>query len=64
MKATKTIRYVKGEGTVYHNTESKWFKKFCLGRKNLNNQTSSSGLKTMDSESMLQAIEENLASSI
>ena len=40
-EATKIICCEKGEGTVIH----KWFKKFRLGCKNLDNQASSSGFR-------------------
>ena len=50
---------VKGEGSVDYIIVTRSFKKFCSGCKNLDNKTSSSRLKTMKSEAMLQAIEAN-----
>ena len=35
---TKNICCAKGNGTVDHNTITRWFKKFCLACKNLDNQ--------------------------
>ena len=61
MEATKNICCVKGEGTVDYNT-TKWFKKFCLGWKNLNDQSEPGRPKTMNSEVMLQDIETNRGS--
>ena len=40
----------------------RWFKEFCSGCKNLNNQARSGKFKTVDSEAVLQAIEANLPS--
>ena len=62
-EATKNICCVKGEGTVDYNTVTRWFKKFCLGYKNCNDQVRLGRPKTMDSEDLLQAIEANLVSS-
>ena len=58
----KNIWYVKGEGAV-DCTVTRWFKKFFLGCKNLNDQAKSCMPKTVDSKTMLQAIETNLVSS-
>ena len=49
-KATKNICRAKCEGAVDHSTVTRWFKKFCLGCKNLNDQARSSRPKTMDSK--------------
>ena len=46
---TKNICCVKGEVAVDYNTETRWFKKFCIGCKNLGNQAKSGRLKTMAS---------------
>ena len=35
METTKNICYTKGEGTVDHNSITKWSNKFCMGGKNL-----------------------------
>ena len=56
MEATKNVCCIKGESAVDHNKVTRWFKKFCSGFKNLNNQAT-------DSEVMLQAIKANLMSS-
>ena len=56
-ETTKNICCAKGEGTVDHTTITRWFKKFCSGCKNLDDQTRSGRPKTVDSEAMLQAIE-------
>ena len=37
-EATKNIYCVKGESAVDHNTVNRWFKKFCSGCKNLDDQ--------------------------
>ena len=38
MKATKNISCAKSEGTIDNNTVTRWFKKFCSGYKNLDDQ--------------------------
>ena len=53
MEATQDICCVKGEGTVDGNIVTRWLKKFCTGRKNLDNLVKSGGHKTMDSETAL-----------
>ena len=58
MKVTKN-NCAKGEGTVDHCTVTRWFKKICLGYKNLNNQQRLGRLKSMDSEAVLQTIKVN-----
>ena len=60
---TRNIYWAKGEGTVDHSTVTRWLKKCCLGYKNFDNQARADRLKSMDSKSMLIAIETNLASS-
>ena len=44
-------------------TVTRWFKKFHSGCKNLNNQAKLGQFKSMDSDTMLQAIKANPASS-
>ena len=53
MKAMKNYFCVKDKGTIHFNTLSKWFEKFCLGCKNLDDQASLARLKTMDSKAVL-----------
>ena len=60
VEATKNICYTKGEGTVDFDTVYRWFKKFCLGCKNFNDQVRSGRSKTVDSK----VREANLGSSI
>ena len=60
---TKNISCMKGEDTADHSTVTKWFKKFCSGCKNLDDQSMSAKLKTMDSKAMLQANKANPVSS-
>ena len=55
MEATKNS-WEKGEGRVTHYTITRCFKKFHLGCKTPNNQETSTWLKTMDFETVLQAI--------
>ena len=62
-EAIKNICCTKGEGTVDHSTVIGWFKKFCLGCKNVNNQARSSRPKSMNFKAMTQAIEANLVRS-
>ena len=52
----------KDGSTVDRNTITRWFKKFCLACKNLNDQAKSGRPKTIDSGAFLQVIEVNLAS--
>ena len=59
--ATKNICGTKYGGTIDHNTVTRWFKKFCLGCKNLDDQTRSSRPKAMDSKAIFQAMEPNPA---
>ena len=61
--ATKNICCDKREGTVDHSTVTRWFKKYCLGCKNLDNQARLVRPQTMDSKAVLLAVEANLASS-
>ena len=63
MEATKNICCVKGEGTVDYNKVTRWFKKFCFGGKNLEDQARSDRIKSVDSDAMLPAIEVNLVRS-
>ena len=39
MEETKNICFTKCESTVHHRTLNRWFKKFCLGCKNIDDQT-------------------------
>ena len=48
--------FVVCETKVDHSTVSRWLKKFCSGCMNLNDQAKSGRPKTMDSESVLQAM--------
>ena len=50
VEATKNI-WMKSECAVDHMTVTRWFKKFCSGYKNLNDQGRSGRPKTMNSES-------------
>ena len=51
-EVTKNIGCVKGEGTVDHSTVTRWFKKFCLDSKNLDDQSRSSRPKTVNSKAV------------
>ena len=62
-EASKNIWGAKSESTVELSTVMKWFKKFSLGCKNLSYPVKSGRPKSMDSETIFQAIEENLVSS-
>ena len=53
LEAIKNICCVKGKVAVDHSSVTRWFKKFCSGCKNLNEQARSSRLKTRDSEDVL-----------
>ena len=64
MEASKNILRAKEEGAVDHSAVTRWLKKFCLGRKNIDDHARSSGPKTMDSKDILQAIEANVVSTI
>ena len=61
-EVTKNLFCVKGERADYHWTVTKWFMKFCLGCKDLDNQARSARPKTEDSETMLQDIDANQVS--
>ena len=54
---------VKDEGVVEYSTVNRWFKKFLLSCKNLDDQARSFKSKTVDSKAALKAIEANLANS-
>ena len=58
MEAIKNICCAKGEGAV----DNISFKKFCPSFKNVDNQARSGRPKTIDSDSVLPAMETNLAS--
>ena len=62
-KATENTFWAKGEGAVDYNTVTRWFKKFYLGCKNLDDQTRSGMSITVYSEVILQAIKASLTSS-
>ena len=53
---TKNICFVKVNSSLV----TRWFKKFSLVCKNLNNQAKSNRFKTMDSEIVFQATEANM----
>ena len=62
MEATKSI-CPKGEGAVDHSIETRWFKNFCSGCQNLDDQAKSGRPDTMDCKAVFQAIEANSVSS-
>ena len=62
IEVTKNIS-AKVKVTVDHCLVTRWFKKFCLVCKNLDDQAKSGRPKTVDSEAVLQPIEANLVSS-
>ena len=45
----------KGEDTIDHLEVTRWFKKFCSGFKNFNDQAMLGKFKSMDSEAILQS---------
>ena len=61
-EATKNICWAKSEGAI-DNSTVRWFKKFCLGCKNFDDQAMAGRSKTRKSKAALQAIETNLQSS-
>ena len=63
IETTKNITCVKGEGAVDHSIVTRWFKKFHLSCKNLDDQARSDRPKTQEPEAMLQALEANLMNS-
>ena len=63
-EAIKYVCFVKREGTVDHSIVTRLLKKFHLGFKNFNDQAKSARPKTVDSEAVLYAMEENQASCI
>ena len=63
IEAIKNIYCIKGEHIVDHSTLNRWFKKFYLSFRNLDDQARLGRLKTVHSKAVLQAIEVNLASS-
>ena len=64
MEATKKICCVKSEGTIDQSIIIRWFKKFCWGCKNLDDQIKSGRSKIVACEAVFQAIEVNSVSSI
>ena len=63
VEATKNICSMKREGAVDYSIVTRWFKKFCTGGKNLDDQAKSDRPKIVDSEAILQTIEANPVSS-
>ena len=61
-EASKSICCVKGENTVNYITVTRWFKNFCSGCKNLDNEAKLGRPESIDSEPVLQVIVANLAS--
>ena len=55
-KATKNICCMKDEGAVDHSTVNRWFKKFCLGCKKIDDRAKSVRSKNVDSEPLLRQI--------
>ena len=53
-EATNNFSRVKRKGTVEHNTVTRWFKKFCSGYKNFDDQERSGRPESVDSEAMFQ----------
>ena len=49
IEATKNICRAKDDGAVDHSTVTRWFKRFCLGYKNLEDQASLGRPETVDS---------------
>ena len=62
VEATRNICCAKGEDAINYATITRWFKKFCLRSKKLDDQVRSDRSKTVDSKAMLQAIEANPSS--
>ena len=62
VEATKTICCGKGEESFDHSQLTRWFNKFCLDCKNLDNQARLDRPRTKDSETVLQAIVADSAS--
>ena len=62
VETIKNICCLKGDCAIDHCKVTRWFKKFCLEYKNLENLTSSDRLTTMDSKNILLAIAANPAS--
>ena len=52
-KATENICRMKGEGVVDYNPVTNWFKKFCLGCTNLEDERKYVRLKNVESEAVL-----------
>ena len=48
IEPTKSMRYAKDKGAVDHSTVTRWFKKFSLGCKKLNNQAMPGRPKSVD----------------
>ena len=60
---TKNNCCVKSENEVDHSTVTRWFKKFHIACRDIDNQARPGRPKSVDSEAMLQAIDINMASS-
>ena len=56
----KNICCVKEKDAIYHTTVTKWFKKFNLGCKNLDDQGRSDRFKNVDLEAVPSVTEANL----
>ena len=63
IETTKHFCCAKGESAVDHSTLTRWFKKFCFGCKNLDDQARFGKPKTMDSEVVSQTTAANPVSS-
>ena len=63
MKTTKNICCANDEFAANHSTVTRWFKKFCSGCKNVNNQAGSGRPKSMDSKATLETLAANRVSS-
>ena len=61
-ETTKNNYCAKDEDAFDHSTITRWFKIFCLGCWNFNDQPRADRPKSMDSKAMLHAIEANLVS--
>ena len=62
MEATKSFYCVEHEGIVDYNTINKWFKKFWLGCRNIDDLEKSSRPKTINFKTVFQAVLENQVS--
>ena len=60
-EATQNIFYMKGVGTAYNCSVTRWLKKIRSGCRSLDDQARSGRPQSVDSDAVLQAIEVNLA---